>query len=93
MCWADYATFRVAAGLNRFAELLRSAALIAWRSTRSSGIMPTKTHSLGEPAKRPSQDGVIHCAERVRGKAVKSIYVSGVDNFNVVNVDFMDGTT
>jgi len=36
---------------------------------------------------------VIHCAERVRGKAVQSIYVSGVDNFNVVNVDFMDGTT
>jgi len=28
----------------------------------------------------------------VRGKTVKSIYVTGVDNYNVVNVDFMDGT-
>jgi len=31
--------------------------------------------------------------EEVRGKCVRSIYVSGVDEFNVVNVDFTDSTS
>jgi hypothetical protein len=54
--------------------------------------MPGKRHSVQDPAKRPTREGVIHCTEQVRGKTVKSISVSGVDNFNVVIVDFMDGT-
>ncbi len=40
----------------------------------------------------PTREGVIHCSSEVRGKQVRSIYVSGVDEFNVVNIDFTDGT-
>jgi len=40
----------------------------------------------------PHRDGVIRCTSEVRGKQVRSIYVSGVDEFNVVNIDFTDGT-
>ena len=54
--------------------------------------MPTKRHSPRAHANQATREGVIRCTEHVRGKTVKSIYVSGVDNFNVVNVDFMDGT-
>jgi len=42
---------------------------------------------------KPTRKGVIHCTEEVRGKCVRSIYVSGVDEFNVVNVDFTDSTS
>jgi hypothetical protein len=40
--------------------------------------MPGKRHSVQDPAKRPTREGVIHCTEQVRGKTVKSISVSGV---------------
>ncbi len=40
----------------------------------------------------PERNGVIRCTSEVRGKQVRSIYVSGVDEFNVVNIDFTDGT-
>jgi len=43
-------------------------------------------------AQNADREGVIRCTEEVRGKRVKSICVSGVDDFNVVNIDFMDGT-
>ncbi len=43
-------------------------------------------------APEPPRDGVIRCTSEVRGKQVRSIYVSGVDEFNVVNIDFTDGT-
>jgi len=41
---------------------------------------------------RPEREGVIRCTSEVRGKQVRSIYVSGIDEFNVVNIDFTDGT-
>jgi hypothetical protein len=49
-------------------------------------------------AKRPkrsvttSDAGVIHCDNEVRGKHVRSIYVSADDQFNIVSIDFTDGT-
>lgn len=45
-----------------------------------------------EATQQVATQGVIRCTEEVRGKRVKSIYVSGVDEFNVVNIDFTDGT-
>jgi hypothetical protein len=36
--------------------------------------------------------GTIRCTKEVRGRIVRSITVRGVDNFNIVNVEFMDGT-
>jgi len=41
---------------------------------------------------KPDREGVIRCTSEVRGKQVRSIYVSGVDQFNVVNIEFTDGT-
>lgn len=41
---------------------------------------------------KPDHEGVIRCTREVRGKQVRSIYVSGGDQFNVVNIDFTDGT-
>jgi hypothetical protein len=41
---------------------------------------------------KPAREGVIRCTSEVRGKQVRSIYVSGADEFNVVNIDFSDGT-
>ena len=49
-----------------------------------------KTPKLQET--KPDREGVIRCTSEVRGKQVRSIYVSGVDEFNVVNIDFTDGT-
>jgi hypothetical protein len=49
-----------------------------------------KTPKLQET--KPEREGVIRCTSEVRGKQVRSIYVSGVDEFNVVNIDFTDGT-
>jgi hypothetical protein len=37
--------------------------------------------------------GVICCDSEVRGKQVDSVYVSGVSDYNVVNISFLDGTT
>jgi hypothetical protein len=54
--------------------------------------MPTKRSSRKGPDSKLPREGVIRCTKQVRGKAVKSIYVSGMDAFNVVNVDFLDGT-
>jgi hypothetical protein len=37
--------------------------------------------------------GVIYCDSEIRGKQVDSIYVSGVSDYNIVNISFRDGTT
>lgn len=54
--------------------------------------MPYKNNSRLESQQTATRDGVIHCTDQVRGKTVESIYVSGVDNFNVVNIAFTDRT-
>lgn len=52
--------------------------------------MTAKKRATGS-ASKPTREGVIHCAD-VKGKQVQSIYVSGVDEFNVVDINFTDGT-
>jgi hypothetical protein len=52
----------------------------------------TRKKPLQHTIARPEREGVIRCTSEVRGKQVRSIYVSGVDEFNVVNIDFTDGT-
>jgi hypothetical protein len=52
----------------------------------------TSKKSLKRETAKPDREGVIRCTSDVRGKQVRSIYVSGVDQFNVVNIDFTDGT-
>jgi hypothetical protein len=43
-------------------------------------------------ATQSAPQGTIRCTNEVHGRIVKSITVSGVDNFNVVSVEFMDST-
>ena len=52
----------------------------------------TRKKPLPHATVKPEREGVIRCTSEVRGKQVRSIYVSGVDEFNVVNIDFTDGT-
>ena len=54
--------------------------------------MATRDKVQKNTARKSNRKGIIRCAEEVRGKCVKAIYVSGADQFNVVNVDFTDGT-
>ena len=43
-------------------------------------------------ATQSAPKGTIRCTNEVRGRIVKSITISGVDNFNAVSVEFTDGT-
>lgn len=63
------------------------------RSATANQTTTTKPKRRSESATHASaQKGTIRCTKEVRGRIVKSITVSGIDNFNVVNVEFMDGT-
>lgn len=51
------------------------------------------TKLLGRPNCRRSALGQFRCSKEIAGKRVRSIYISYSDQYNIVEVDFTDGTS
>jgi hypothetical protein len=49
--------------------------------------------NTGEAELPPVGPGQFRCSKEIAGKRVRSIYISYSDHYNVVEVDFTDGTS